>query len=186
LLEHTARRTNRFLGSHRSPQQSRLAGAQLISRLTTASRRKTRGLDTSLSPRAHFSAMKGNVQVWPQERPQCPRPRPRSPRSWSRPTWEVFSGSAVGVGALRGLRPRGALGAALRPGQPRSDDTEHDRCSCNDSLRIALSGTRYLGMIDRVPKSIWKVRNFNVAKSLESWHLLTSSSRKDAQIVGFN
>ena len=40
----------------------------------------------------------GNVQVWPQERPQCPRPRPRPPRSWSRATWGVFSGSGVCVG----------------------------------------------------------------------------------------
>jgi hypothetical protein len=36
-----------------------MAGAHLVSRLTTASRRKTRGLDTSLSPPAHFSAMWG-------------------------------------------------------------------------------------------------------------------------------
>ena len=63
----------------------------------TASRRKQRGLDTSLLP-GRFLRHVGNVQVWPQERPQCPRPRPRPPRSCSRATWGVFSGSGVCVG----------------------------------------------------------------------------------------
>jgi hypothetical protein len=50
---------------------------------------------TQAFPPGPFLRHVGNVQVWPQERPQCPRPRPRLPRSWSRPTWEVFSGSGV-------------------------------------------------------------------------------------------
>src|SRR3989441_6159296 len=34
---------------------------------------------------------------------------------------------AAGHRALRGLRPRGALGAGLCTGQPRADDAQHDR-----------------------------------------------------------
>jgi hypothetical protein len=40
--------------------------------------------------------------------------------------------------------------------------------------------------LNRTYHVLTTVRKFHVAKSLESWHLLTSSSRKDAQIVGFN
>jgi tRNA-splicing ligase RtcB (3'-phosphate/5'-hydroxy nucleic acid ligase) len=36
---------------------------------------------------------------------------------------------AAGDGALRGLRPRGALGTGLRASQPRTDDAQHDRGS---------------------------------------------------------
>jgi hypothetical protein len=52
---------------------------------------------TQAFPPGPFLRHVGNVQVWPQERPQCPRPRPRPPRSWSRPTWGVFSGCGAGV-----------------------------------------------------------------------------------------
>ena len=65
----------------------------------TASRRKKRGLDTSLSPRSVTppcgeSAVCGQIMTL-----QCPRPRPRPPRSWSRSIGGVFSGSGACAGA---------------------------------------------------------------------------------------
>jgi hypothetical protein len=80
----------------RLPHRSSMAGTRLVSRLTTASRRQKRGLDTSLAPRPIFPPG-GDVQAWPSVALQRPRPRPRPPRSWSRPTWGVFSGSGACV-----------------------------------------------------------------------------------------
>src|SRR5712692_6607467 len=48
------------------PHLSSIAGVRLASRLTTASRRTRRGLDTSLTP-GSFLRHVGNVQVWPYQ-----------------------------------------------------------------------------------------------------------------------
>jgi len=76
------------------PTSNSMAGVRLASRLTTASRRTERGLDTSLTP-GPFLRHVGNVEVWLSARPQSPRPRPGPPRSRSTPTRGVLSGSGV-------------------------------------------------------------------------------------------
>ncbi len=64
----------------------------------TASRRKKRGLDTSLSPRPVTPPCGESAGVWPIVTHQCPRPRPRPPRLWSRSICGVLSGSGACAG----------------------------------------------------------------------------------------
>src|SRR5450432_386657 len=89
-----------------------MAGARLVSRLTTASRRKTRGLDTSLTP-GPFLRHVGNVQVWSprdlkarnQDRGLRDHGRPRYQESFPVPACDLERKNA----ALRSAVPRAGL-----------------------------------------------------------------------------